>query len=416
VDDRPAAPIVSLPVVVLLVGLGAFLDGYDLLNISVVLPFLSRYMHLSPEMQGILGTATYLGGIAGGLAFGLLSDLRGRRTALLADLAFFLVASLMSAFIESPWQLLALRILIGFGIGADIASGPALLSEVSPAASRGLLMGLSFVMMPLGGLVSAALAYGMFAFGTAPEILWRIVLGAGAIPAAIVIAMRSRLPESPIWIRRGAPGRRSRKYGDLVRKYRRMLAYASIAWVGAGTTSIFTIFTPMVVSTMRGGYSAMLTAVLILWTLATLGGLVGALIMDRVGRRPLITASLIALGASFWAVAAGYHTPALGAALGAGMFMTFLSVSGAYTVQTEVFPTEVKSLADGMAFSLNRIANFAFGALAPVLLYAGLLSQYLAWVGVFAIASGAAAAILGMETSRRELERLEEAIELRSHE
>jgi putative MFS transporter len=109
-------------------------------------------------------------------------------------------------------------------------------------------------------------------------------------------------------------------------------------------------------------------------------------------------------------------TRALGAALGAGMFMTFLSVSGAYTVQTEVFPTEVKSLADGMAFSLNRIANFAFGALAPVLLYAGLLSQYLAWVGVFAIASGAAAAILGMETSRRELERLEEAIELRSHE
>ena len=90
--DRSATPIVRVPVVVLLVGLGTFLDGYDLLNISVVLPFLSKFMHLSPAMQGLLGTATYLGGIAGGLAFGLLSDLRGRKTALLADLAFFLVA------------------------------------------------------------------------------------------------------------------------------------------------------------------------------------------------------------------------------------------------------------------------------------------------------------------------------------
>jgi uncharacterized membrane protein YfcA len=62
----------------------------------------------------------------------------------------------MSAFIESPWQLLVPRILIGFGIGADIASGPALLSEVSPTTSRGLLMGLSLIMMPLGGLISAA--------------------------------------------------------------------------------------------------------------------------------------------------------------------------------------------------------------------------------------------------------------------
>ncbi|MGC8970526.1 MAG: MFS transporter, partial [Conexivisphaera sp.] len=201
-----------------------------------------------------------------------------------------------------------------------------------------------------------------------------------------------------------ARGRRTRTYGDLARRYWRMLAYASVAWVGAGTTSIFTIFTPMVVSSIGGGYQTMLRVVLVLWTLATLGGLAGALLMDRVGRRPLLAAALAALGASFWAVAAGYRTPALEAALAVGMFATFLSVSGAYTVQTEVFPVEVKSLADGVAFSLNRIANFAFGAVAPAFLMAGLMPQYLAWVGAFALASGVAAAALGVESSRRELE------------
>ncbi len=102
----------------ILIGLGTFLDGYDLLNISIVLPFLTRLMHLSPEMQGLLGTFTYIGGVFGALVFGVFSDLRGRRAALLSDIIFFLISSLISAFVTSPGQLLVLRFLIGFGIGA----------------------------------------------------------------------------------------------------------------------------------------------------------------------------------------------------------------------------------------------------------------------------------------------------------
>ncbi|WP_243665643.1 MFS transporter [Vulcanisaeta sp. JCM 16159] len=148
-----------------LIGLGTFLDGYDLLNISVVLPFLARLMHLGPEMQGLLGTFTYIGGVFGALVFGVFSDLRGRRVALLSDIIFFLISSLISAFVASPGQLLVLRFLVGFGIGADIVSGPALLSEESPASRRGFLLGLSLIMMPLGGLISALLAYLLFCRG-----------------------------------------------------------------------------------------------------------------------------------------------------------------------------------------------------------------------------------------------------------
>ncbi|WP_252901411.1 MFS transporter [Vulcanisaeta sp. JCM 14467] len=391
----------------ILIGLGTFLDGYDLLNISIVLPFLVHFMHLSPEMQGLLGTFTYIGGVFGALVFGVFSDLRGRRAALLSDIAFFLVSSLLSAFVTSPEQLLVLRFLIGFGIGADIVSGPALLSEESPTLRRGFLLGISLIMMPLGGLVSALLAYVFFAMGLSPNISWRIILGAGAVPAAIVILLRSRLPESTMWLLRGASGHRRMPFSEVWRGYWRMLIYSSAAWVGAGTTSIFTIFTPMLVSLRGGGYGIMLSTVLLLWIFATLGAVLGSLMLDRAGRRIVLMASLAGLGFAFWYVAITYRTPGLIYLLSISMLLTFLVVSGAYTVQTEVFPVEVKSFADGIAFSLNRIANFMFGALTPIFLYTGSIARYLDLVGVFVLLMAMTVLLTGIETARRDLEEIE---------
>lgn len=358
-------------------------------------------------MQGLLGTFTYIGGVFGALVFGVFSDLRGRRVALLSDIAFFLVSSLLSAFVTSPEQLLVLRFLIGFGIGADIVSGPALLSEESPTLRRGFLLGISLIMMPLGGLVSALLAYAFFVMGLPPNILWRIILGAGAVPATIVILLRSRLPESTMWLFRIASGRRRIPFSEVWRGYWRMLIYASAAWVGAGTTSIFTIFTPMLVSLRGGGYGNMLSTVLLLWIFATLGAVLGSLMLDRAGRRILLMASLTGLGFAFWYVTATYRTPGLIYSLPPALFLTFLVVSGAYTVQTEVFPVEVKSFADGIAFSLNRIANFVFGALTPIFLYMGSIIQYLDLVGVFVLLIAMTVLLTGIETARKDLEEIE---------
>ncbi|ADY02460.1 major facilitator superfamily protein [Vulcanisaeta moutnovskia 768-28] len=358
-------------------------------------------------MQGLLGTTTYIGGVFGALVFGVFSDLRGRRVALLSDIAFFLISSLLSAFVTSPEQLLVLRFLVGFGIGADIVSGPALLSEESPTPRRGLLLGVSLIMMPLGGLISALLAHVFFTMGLSPSILWRIILGAGAVPAAIVILLRSRLPESSRWLLRGAPGRRRISFKKVWGDYWKMLIYSSAAWVGAGTTSIFTIFTPMLVALRGGGYGNMLNTVLVLWVFATLGAMLGSLMLDRVGRRVLLMASLVGLGFAFWYVAATYRAPELEYSLSLAMFLTFLVVSGAYTVQTEVFPVEVKSFADGIAFSLNRIANFVFGALTPIFLYTGSIIQYLGWIGAFVLLMAATALLTGIETARKDLEEIE---------
>ena len=194
-DDMPLNSFLIF--MTLLVGLGSFLDGYDLLNVSIALPFLIKTMNITAPVQGMLGTATYLGGVFGAFLFGIFSDLRGRRSALIVDLFFFFIASILSAFIHTPFQLLVLRFAIGFGIGADIVSGPALLSEMLPKSKRGEMLGISLLMMPLGGLVSVLVAYALYASGVSAFIIWRLIFAFGAVPALLVILLRSWLTESP---------------------------------------------------------------------------------------------------------------------------------------------------------------------------------------------------------------------------
>jgi len=413
----------------ILVGLGSFLDGYDLLNVSIALPFLIKVMEMAKAVQGILGTATYLGGIFGALVFGMFSDLRGRKPALILDLFFFFIASIASAFVSTPAQLIVLRLAMGFGIGADIVSGPALLSEILPKDKRGTMLGISLLMMPLGGLVSVLVAYVLYISGVSAFIIWRIIFGLGAIPALLVILLRSYLTESPRWlVKFGDPIKHAREfkvfgittqksnrksYLEIFKNYKRAFTYSSIAWLTAGTTSMLTIFTPLILEKFTTkGYMQMISLTLAVWTFALLGALISALLQDYIGRKKLATVSVTLLGVSY--VMLGFSlflsAYALELMLSLAMFFSFMNVSVAYAIQTEVFPTELKSFADGITFSINRIANFVFGSSIPVLLALGMLTHFMWFSGLLVIILAFVLATLGIETKTKSLERIEKEL------
>ena len=423
-DEKPLNRLLAY--ITLLVGLGTFLDGYDLLNISVALPFLMKFMKATAAIQGVLGTATYVGGIFGALLFGAFSDLRGRKPALIVDLVFFFIASILSAFVSSAAQLIALRLAIGFGIGADIVSGPALLSEMLPRSRRGAMLGLSLLMMPLGGLASALAAYILYSLRVPADLIWRAVFALGAVPALIVVLLRSRILESPRWVAKfGDPKKHKkefsvfgiakqeaakRSYSEIFRSYRKAFAYSSIAWFSAGTTSMLTIFTPMILERFATkGYPQMLSLTLVAWTSALAGAAISAILHDYVGRKRTAMASILLLGASYILLGLSLRLSAyaLESSLSAAMFFAFMNVSAAYVIQTEVFPTEAKSFADGLAFSLNRVANFLFGSIVPVLLVSGLLAGFMLISGIIVIILGSAIAFLGIETKKKSLEAIE---------
>ena len=127
-DQRPMSP--RQRYAALLVAFGEFIDGYDLLVIGGALIFLKPQFGLSPQETGMLGAAGFLGAMLGLVIFGDMSDRLGRRAIFVANLVFFVVFSIVSAFITSVPQLFVVRLLVGLGVGMDIPTSTAYLAEI----------------------------------------------------------------------------------------------------------------------------------------------------------------------------------------------------------------------------------------------------------------------------------------------
>ena len=107
------------------------------------------------------------------------------------------VAALAQAFSPSLLVLISLRFVLGLGVGADYVLSPVIMAEHSNRADRGKALGLGFgTMWPIGGLFAAVVKLTLDAFNVPGDLQWRIVLGFGAVPAFIVLYLRTTMPES----------------------------------------------------------------------------------------------------------------------------------------------------------------------------------------------------------------------------
>ena len=179
---------------------GGFLFGYDTSNIGSALPFIPY--HLSSFATGYLVAGASLGAAAGALVAGPLTDHFGRKSLLIADAAIYAIGAILSAVTVNAFMLLASRTLIGLAIGADSAIATAYIAEFAPRSRRGQLSIIQQWMITVGILVSylVALVILKAAPGSAGGADWRIILGLGALPALVAVALRARMPESPRWL------------------------------------------------------------------------------------------------------------------------------------------------------------------------------------------------------------------------
>src|SRR5438270_5950328 len=138
----------------------------------------------------------------GAFLFGLMADRFGRRPTLMVDIIAYSVFELASAFAPSLKVFLIMRAFFGIAMGGEWGVGAALAFETLPAEGRGFFSGLLQEGYVVGYLL-AALAYRTLfpAFG------WRGMFVVGALPAFLVIYIRTKVDESPAWLH----GRVSRK-------------------------------------------------------------------------------------------------------------------------------------------------------------------------------------------------------------
>ncbi|MCP3710117.1 MFS transporter [Paraburkholderia sp. CNPSo 3274] len=184
---------------------GVFLDAYDLTSLAYGIKDIAREFALSPVQIGFVSAAITFGAILGALFGGYLTDRIGRYRVFMADMLFFVVAAIAAGLAPNAWVLGGARFLMGFGVGLDLPVAMAFLAEFSRVAGKGNKAASVAAWCPAWYAATSTcylLILGLYAILPEHQLgwLWRITLAFGAVPALVIIAVRSRyITESPVW-------------------------------------------------------------------------------------------------------------------------------------------------------------------------------------------------------------------------
>ncbi|EWG06632.1 MAG: general substrate transporter [Candidatus Aramenus sulfurataquae] len=180
--------------------MGFFTDAYDLFIIGAILDIFARYkipgFELNNVVAGLLTSSALITAILGQLVFGFLADRLGRKAIYGVEALLLTLGAFLSALSPNIYWLIAFRSLMGFGIGGDYPVSATIMSEYANVKDRGKLVALVFANQGLGSLVAVAVG-AISAYSLPPDIAWRVMAAVGAIPAATVIYLRRKVPETP---------------------------------------------------------------------------------------------------------------------------------------------------------------------------------------------------------------------------
>ena len=182
---------------VLASGVGFFTDAYDLFVIGIASALIPKDWHLGSGQLAILNSTMLAAACLGALVFGRYADVVGRKRVYWLVAAIMIAGALGSALSGSFWVLIGFRFLLGFGVGGDYPVSAVMVSEYANRKDRGKLVGMVFGTQALGLIVGPLIALALLGSGTSGDVTWRVLLALGAVPAAAVIYLRCRMPESP---------------------------------------------------------------------------------------------------------------------------------------------------------------------------------------------------------------------------
>lgn len=185
---------------VITTGMGFFTDAYDLFIIGTVTAILTPLWHLTTGQLALLNSTSLAAAAFGALFFGKLMDLLGRKAMYGIEVLMLAIGALLCAFAPSFGWLIFFRFLVGLGVGGDYPTSSVIMSEYSNRRNRGFLVTMVFAMQGLGLLAGPLIASLLLSTGMPHAIAWRVMLGLGAIPAASVIYLRRKMPETPRYL------------------------------------------------------------------------------------------------------------------------------------------------------------------------------------------------------------------------
>ena len=177
------------------------LDGFDFTILTFVLADIQRSFTVDNALAGALGTVTLMFRLIGGAAAGTAADRWGRKLPLVLSIIWFSLFTVLSGFSTSYAVLFACRALFGIGMGGEWAAGMPLALEHLPDRLRGAAAGILQGAWAWGYVLSAVVFQTLYPVLRGEMVeAWRAMFWIGAIPALLVLWIRSKVTESPVWL------------------------------------------------------------------------------------------------------------------------------------------------------------------------------------------------------------------------
>lgn len=323
---------------IIISSVGGIIFGYDTGIIGGAIVFIGKEFQINDYMQGIIVSMSLLGAMIGALAAGPLADRYGRKINLLISGVCFAAGAVISGYSHNIELLTAARILQGIGVGASSVLVPVYIAELAPAKIRGMLV-TSFQLMITVGIV---IAYGV---NTAAESQgeWRFPVGVASVFGIALAVGVLFVTESPRWLiavnkhtlarrtliklrgtddiedeiketeRLNALEQDNIKWRDLLSGHVRPMILIGVLvafFSNACGINLVIYFAPQILQTSGFSSSASWIGTMGLGITNVIFTVVGMLIVDSVGRRPLLILGAIGLTVSLVILALIFSVPA----------------------------------------------------------------------------------------------------------
>jgi MFS family permease len=377
-------------------------EAWDLYSIAFVLVFIKAQYNPDPLLLGLAAAGTQGGALIGAIVGGWLADRIGRRIMFLGTMILFIVLAVAQAFVTSMEWLIVVRLLLGVPLGSDISNSYSYIMEAMPKGQREVMGNRWQFMFAVGEVLTIGVIVVFILTGLHDELVWRVTLGLGALPALVILLMRHDLPETAVWLVRKGRFREAKQvsqemYGDsltmlpdrdvvvprpsateFLRDLRkdpirwRATIYGWIACFCQGSEfSTFAFYLPVLFVTV--GVSSILGTNLVnmaLFSFAAVAGWTAPMLTPKLGHRGIsiigFAIVFVSLLVAAWALYANhvYLLPFVAAAM---LWGHYWDASNCMTIPTVVARPQYRGTASGFAYMFVKLPSFLAIFLFPVL-------------------------------------------------
>ena len=389
--------------------LGGILFGYDTAVISGAIEALKAYFDLSPAETGWAVSNVVIGCVVGAFGAGPLAGRYGRKKALVVAAFLFTVSAVGAALATTFTWFVIYRIIGGLAVGLAATVSPMYMSEVSPKDMRGRALSMQQFAIVFGQVVIFYVNYKIASYASEAwliEMGWRWMIGSEVIPCLLFTALVFVIPESPRWsvmvgrddqalamltrvsnaehaksvlreikesLRQDEQHRKQKlNYGD-VRVRFILFVGCMIAMLQQVTgVNVMMYYAPVVLKTVTENAQEALFQTIWIGVLQLVGSVIGAMLMDRLGRIPLMRWGTLGTIVGLLITSYALYTQATGyfALFGMLFFMVFYAMSwgvGAWVLVSEIFPNRMRSQGMSIAVGCMWLANFVVAQSFPMI-------------------------------------------------